>query len=48
MRIVKLSEVLNHRKEFVQISDEQSYKLCRVQTYRKGVLLREVKIGALI
>lgn len=48
MRIVKLSEVLKHRKEFIQISDDQSYKLCRVQTNRKGVLLREIKIGALI
>ena len=45
---VELREVLKHRKEFIEISDFEDYKLCRVQTSRRGVVLREIKSGSLI
>ncbi|MDD4296819.1 MAG: restriction endonuclease subunit S [Kiritimatiellia bacterium] len=43
---VKLSDVLRQRKEFITIDDELAYKLCRVQTNRKGVVLRSITKGA--
>lgn len=42
---VRLGEVITFRKAFININDEQTYKLCRVQTNTKGVVLRENKIG---
>ncbi|SIR32458.1 restriction endonuclease subunit S [Pontibacter lucknowensis] len=48
MKLVELSEVLSLRKVFINISDSKNYKLCRVQTNRKGVVLRENKYGSLI
>lgn len=42
---VRLGEVIAYRKNFITIDDEQIYKLCRVQTNTKGVVLRECKIG---
>lgn len=39
--MVKLGEVLTHRKEFIQIDDFTSYKRCRVQLHAQGVVLRD-------
>jgi type I restriction enzyme, S subunit len=44
--LVPLSEVLTHRKEFVQIDDLQSYKRCRVQLHVQGIVLRDMIPGA--
>jgi len=44
-RTIKLREVINFRKQFITINDAENYKLCRVQTKAKGVVLREVKLG---
>ncbi len=43
---VSLSQVLQHRKEFIRISDEDTYKRCRVQLHARGVVLRDVVTGA--
>jgi type I restriction enzyme S subunit len=43
---VSLGEVLVHRKEFIQISDFETYKRCRVQLHAKGIVLRDVISGA--
>ncbi len=43
---VKLGEVISHRKGSITISNDQEYKLCRVQLHRKGVLLRGITKGA--
>lgn len=39
--MVKLGEVLTHRKEFIQIDDFAAYKRCRVQLHAQGVVLRD-------
>lgn len=43
--IVRLSEVICQRKEFITISDFEIYKRCRVQIQGKGVVLRDEIIG---
>ncbi len=43
--LVKLKQVLNHRKEFITISDNVEYKRCRVQIQGKGVVLRDEIYG---
>jgi type I restriction enzyme, S subunit len=42
---VKLGEVLKHRKGFIEIDDFQKYKLCRVQNWARGVVLRSELLG---
>jgi type I restriction enzyme S subunit len=44
--IVKLGNVLNHRKGFIQIDDLEKYKLCRVQTSARGIVLRSEVFGS--
>lgn len=44
--IVPLGEVIRHRKEFIQISDFQTYKRCRVQLHAKGIVLRDTVPGS--
>jgi type I restriction enzyme S subunit len=44
--MVPLSEVITHRKEFIRISDFETYKRCRVQLHAKGILLRDSVSGA--
>jgi len=44
--LVPLGDVLTHRKEFVQISDFENYKRCRVQLHAQGIVLRDVVSGA--
>jgi type I restriction enzyme, S subunit len=44
--VVGLSSVLKQRKEFIIIDDDTEYKLCRVQTNRKGVVLRSLLKGS--
>ena len=46
--VVKLGEVIKHRKGFITIDDEKDYKLCRVQLHRRGVLIREIIKGSQI
>jgi len=43
---VPLSEVMQHRKAFIQIDDTETYQLCRVQLHAKGVVLRNRTTGA--
>jgi restriction endonuclease S subunit len=43
--IVRLKEVVKHRKEFMTIEDEKEYKRCRVQLYGRGVVLRDLVFG---
>jgi type I restriction enzyme, S subunit len=45
-KMVKLGEVLKHRKGFIQIDDLEKYKLCRVQTSARGVVLRSEVYGS--
>jgi type I restriction enzyme, S subunit len=44
--LVPLGDLLTHRKEFVQISDFENYKRCRVQLHAKGIVLRDTITGA--
>jgi len=44
--MVPLSEVIDHRKEFIAIDDLESYKRCRVQLHAQGIVLRDVIKGA--
>jgi len=46
--IVRLGEVLQHRKEFITIDDLTSYKRPRVQLHVQGIVLRDEIPGALI
>ncbi|MFA6103461.1 MAG: restriction endonuclease subunit S [Victivallaceae bacterium] len=43
--LIKLKEVLNHRKVSITIDDAKLYKRCRVQVQAKGVILRDEVIG---
>lgn len=43
--LVKLNEVLIHRKGYITIDDTQIYKRCRVQIQGRGVVLRDEIIG---
>jgi len=45
---IRLGEVLRHRKGSITIDDTTSYKLCRVQLHRRGVVLRQKILGAQI
>jgi hypothetical protein len=45
---VRLSELIRHRKGSITIDDATTYKLCRVQLHRRGVILREQRSGAAI
>ncbi len=47
-RSVALGEVVNHRKEFIVISDLETYRRPRVQLHAQGIVLRDVVAGALI
>jgi len=44
--IVPLNDVVCQRKQFVTISDIESYKRCRVQLHAQGIVLRDVVVGA--
>ena len=46
--IVRLGELISHRKEFIQIDDVQKYKRCRVQLHAKGIALRDEVEGITI
>jgi type I restriction enzyme S subunit len=46
--MVKLGEVLRHRKEFIMIDDLTNYKRPRVQLHVQGIVLRDDIPGALI
>lgn len=37
---VPLGDAIEHRKAFITIDDEETYKLCRVQLHAKGVVMR--------
>lgn len=43
--LVKLSNVLKHRNEYITINDEQKYKRCKVQLYGRGIVLRDIAKG---
>ncbi len=45
MNNVKLENLIKQRKEFIYINNDQSYKRCRVQVDRKGVVLRDIIKG---
>ena len=47
-KFIALGEVMRHRKGSITIDDTTSYKLCRVQLHRRGVVLRQNLIGAAI
>jgi len=44
--MVKLGEVISHRKEFMRIDDFSTYKRCRVQLHAKGIVLRDLVTGS--
>src|SRR5881296_2147463 len=46
--VVKLGEVLRHRKEFITIDDLTNYRRPRVQLHVQGIVLRDEVPGALI
>jgi len=46
--IVKLGEVLQHRKNFITIDDGLNYRRPRVRLHAQGILLRDEVPGALI
>lgn len=43
--MVVLGEVVNYRKEFIEINDLETYKRCRVQLHVQGIVLRDVVSG---
>lgn len=43
---VPLGNAIQHRKEFVEIDDFETYKRCRVQLHAKGIILRDIVIGS--
>lgn len=43
---VMLGEILHQRKQYIIIDDELEYKLCRVQTNQRGIVLRSIMKGA--
>jgi len=43
--IVRLGEVIEHRKEFIEIDDFVQYKRCRVQLHAQGIVLRDTVQG---
>jgi len=45
-QLVRLGEVLAHRKEFITVRDEDEYKRCRVQVRAQGIVLRDFVRGA--
>lgn len=44
-KVVNLGDVVSYKKDFITIDELKNYKLCRVQTKVKGIILREEKIG---
>lgn len=46
--MVKLGEVLRHRKEFIRIDDLTTYKRPRVRLHAKGIVQRDEIAGAVI
>lgn len=46
--LVKLGQVIKHRKQTITIDDTQTYMRCRVQSYGKGIVLRDVVPGTAI
>jgi type I restriction enzyme S subunit len=46
--LVRLGEVLNHRKEFLTIDDVTTYKRARVQLHAQGIVLRDEVPGAFV
>jgi type I restriction enzyme S subunit len=44
--LVPLGNVINYRKEFVQIDDTKTYKRCRVKLHAQGIVLRDIVKGA--
>ncbi|TRZ88873.1 MAG: hypothetical protein D4R88_06785 [Methanosarcinales archaeon] len=44
--MVALGEVIKHRNQFIQIDDLENYKRCRVQLHAKGIVLRDIVLGA--
>ena len=42
----KLGQVIRHRKASIIIDDAQTYIRCRVQSYGKGIVLRDIVSGA--
>lgn len=43
---VPLGQVLQHRKDFIQIDDKERYKRCRVQLHAQGIVLRDCVPGS--
>jgi type I restriction enzyme S subunit len=43
--LAKLGQVIAHRRESIVIDDAQTYMRCRVQSYGKGVVLRDIVSG---
>ncbi len=44
--LVKIDDVSEYRREFIEISDTEEYKRCRVQLHKKGVVLRDIIKGS--
>ena len=44
--VVRLGEVISHRKEFIEIAPDEIYARCRVQTSARGIVLRDRVSGA--
>ena len=44
--LVKLGELIAHRKEFITIDDLKSYKRCRVRLHARGIVLRDIIFGS--
>ena len=47
-KTVPLGEVIQQRKEFIEIDDIQTYKRARVQLHAKGIVLRDNVEGSLV
>jgi len=45
-KIVKLSDVVSHKKEFIIIDDNIEYKRCRVKLHRQGIVIRDIIKGS--
>lgn len=46
VKIVKLSDLITHQKEYIIIDDNTEYKRCRVKLHRQGIVLRDTIKGS--
>jgi restriction endonuclease S subunit len=46
VEIVRLADVVSHKKKFIIIDDNSEYKRCKVKLHRQGIIVRDVIKGS--